>query len=326
MSGPAEDGLVLNLVWTGRVFDQLSLFTESLLGACRARLRFIANACPPDQLEAMEAFAARHPGRVVEVVEVSRDRMVRHGDALDEVLRTRDDGELFGLIDPDIVARAPFLPLFLDLLDDHAAVTSGREVWSDHNTRPADHIGVNGEYFFDQDGFAFGSPHVAVYRAGPLRSTIERWGVGFSSAGNDITDAARGRLREVGRDYWVYDTGKIVNILLQADGHPLVHVENPALVHIGGVSHYLAPPSSVGDGRPRWGEAPEWGEQEGQQVRYAIARFTATVLTELQAGRAIPEVPADAPSGTRAKMALVRDTMVELVERHGRVGDGAGRP
>ena len=130
----------------------------------------------------------------------------------------------------------------------------------------------------------------------------------------------------MGRDYWVYDTGKIVNILLQADGHPLVHVENPALVHIGGVSHYLAPPSSVGDGRPRWGEAPEWGEQEGQQVRYAIARFTATVLTELQAGRAIPEVPADAPSGTRAKMALVRDTMVELVERHGRVGDGAGRP
>lgn len=314
---PTERELVLNLVWTGRVFDQLSLFTESLLGACDARLRFVANACPPDQIEAMEAFGERHPGRVVEVMVVSEDRMVRHGDALDEVLRARDDGDLFGLIDPDIIARGRFLPLFLDLLAGHDAVTSGREVWSDHNTRPADHIGVNGEYFFDQDGFAFGSPHAAVYRSAPLRATLDRWGVGFSSAGNDITDATRARLKEVGRDFWVYDTAKIVNILLQADGHPLVHVESPDLVHIGGVSHYLAPPSSVGDGQPRWGEEPDWGKQEGQQVRYAVARFTAMALDDLQAGRPAPPVPADAPDDTRDKMTLVRDTVIDLVARHG---------
>ena len=86
----------------------------------------------------------------------------------------------------------------------------------------------------------FGSPHVALYRREALDDTRGRWGVSLASAGNDISDAARSRLEAVGRSFWVYDTAKIVNILMQADGHHLSHRENPNLVHIGGVSHYLA--------------------------------------------------------------------------------------
>lgn len=320
---PTERSLTFNLVWTGRVFDHLALFTESLIARSDARFRFVANACPPDQLEAMERFGERHPGRVTEVLEVSRDRMVRHGEALDRVLATRDDGDLFCLIDPDIIARAPFLALYLGLVAGHDAVTSGREVWSDDHVRPADHVGVNGEYFFDQDGFAFGSPHLALYRSEPLRATIDRWGIGFASAGNDISEAARARLREVGRDFWVYDTAKIVNILLQADGGSLVHVENPDLVHIGGVSHYLAPPSSVHEGPARWGEEPDWGRHEGQAVRYAVARFTAMALTDVLDGRPAPEVPDEVPDDVAARLALVRATVIDLVALHGTSGDRA---
>src|SRR5690606_19741543 len=107
-----------------------------------ARFRFVANACPPDQVAAMEAFAERWPSRVAEVVVASTDRMIRHGEALDQVLATRDDGDLFCLIDPDICAVAPFVDTFATILDGHDAVTSGKEVWSDHNVRPADHPGV----------------------------------------------------------------------------------------------------------------------------------------------------------------------------------------
>ncbi len=288
---PSERSLTFNLVWTGRVFDHLSLFTESLIAQSDARFRFVANACPPDQLEAMERFGERHPDRVAEVLEVSRDRMINHGAALDEVLRQRDDGDHFCLIDPDIIARGPFLRPYLDLIAVHDAVTSGKEVWSEHNVRPAENPGVSGEHFFDQDGYTFGSPHMALYRSEPLRATIERWGVGFTSTGNTISDAARARLEEVGRSFWVYDTGKIVNILLQADGGSLVHVEHPDLVHIGGVSHFLAAPSSVSDGPVRWGEEADWGKQPGQAVRWAVAEFTAVCLRALLAGRPAPAVP-----------------------------------
>jgi len=314
------DDLVFNVVWTGTVFDHLRSFVASQMAHSGARFRFVANACPAEQIAAMESFAADHPGRVVEVLEVSTDTMVRHGDALDAVLKSRDDGPYFAFIDPDIIARSAFLERFMDVLATADAVTSGKEVWSDHNVRPVDHPGVNGEYFFDDDGFTFGSPHLAIYRRLPLLQTMERWQVGFSSAGNDLPDAARARLVEVGRSFWIYDTAKIVNILLQADGCHLVHEEHSALLHIGGVSHYLAPPSTAPAARdrpPAWGEGPEWGEQTGQAARYRAAQFAARVIEEVQAGQQPPEVPEDSDPGLRDRLEDVRTSVVELFSADG---------
>jgi hypothetical protein len=313
---PHPGELVFNVVWTGTVFDHLEPFVASQLAQGEARFRFVANACPPHQVAALEGFAAAHPDRVVEVLEVSTERMVRHGDALDEVLRTRDDGGWFAFVDPDIAALGPYLPRFVELLAEADVVTSGKEVWSAHNVHPAEHPGVCGEHFYDHDGYVFGSPHFAIYRRDPLLATTSRWGVGFADAGKDLSDAARARLQEVGRSYWIYDTAKLVNILLQADGHRLVHEEHPALLHIGGVSHFLAPPSSAPafQGRPpAWGEGPDWGELPGMAARHEVARFTASVLAAALAGEAVPEVPADADPEQRPGLELVRRSLVELI-------------
>lgn len=314
-----EHDLVFNVVWTGTAFDHLEPLVASQLAQGSARFRFVANACPPEQVAALHGFAAAHPGRVVEVLEVSTERMVRHGDALDEVLRTRDDGPWFAFVDPDIAALGPYLPRFVALLGEADAVTSGKEVWSDHNVRPADHPGVSGEHFYDQDGYAFGSPHFAIYRRSALLDTMDRWSVGFSSAGNDLGDAARARLVEVGRSYWIYDTGKVVNVLLQADGHRLVHEEEPALLHIGGVSHLLAPPSSAPafrDRPPAWGEGPDWGDQPGMAARHEVARYTAAVLGAALAGEPVPEVPADAHPDRVERLHHVRSALAALVAAH----------
>lgn len=316
-----SDEVVFNLVWTGVVFEQLALFTESVLAHSGARMRFIGNACPPEQLALMERFAEAHPGRVVEVVDVSPTVMLRHGDCLDQILRTRDDGELFGLADPDIFVRGPFLPTFVDLLAGHDAVTSGRELWSRSNVIPEGHAGVNGEYFFDRDGYVFGSPHFAIYKRSALDETVERWGVGFSSAGNDLSDAARDRIAEVGRTFWIYDTGKIVNILLQADGGSLVHQEHPDLIHIGGVSHFISPPTAAttrgSGGDPVWGEEADWGEWDGMADRYAVARYAAAALRALTAGRDAPAVPAGLDDDIRQRLTVLRHDLEVLVAEHG---------
>ena len=321
MSAVTEDQVVFNIVWTGDAFELLQPFVSSLRHHSGARFRFVVNTCPPEQVAAMERFARRWPDRVADVVEVSADRMLRHGEALDVVLDRCDDGAIFAFVDPDILARAPFLDLYAELLGEHHAVTGGTEVWSDHNVRPAEHPGVNGEYFFDQDGFVFGSPHLAFYRAEPLRAAMRRWGVGFGSVGNDIPDRTRARLAELGRTLLVYDTGKLVNFLLQADGGSVVHQDHPDLLHIGGVSHFLAPPSAApaARGRPvRWGEGPDWGEQDGMAARYEAARFTASVMGELQAGRPAPGVPDEVPEPLRARLTVVRTALIDLVAAHGR--------
>ncbi len=88
-------------------------------------------------------------------------------------------------------------------------------------------------------------------------------------------------MAEMGHEYLVYDTGKIVNALLQADGHRLVHRDLAQLVHIGGLSHYLSPAYHIelDDGEV----APEWARW-GITDRYHVAKFTALTLKRLLEG------------------------------------------
>jgi hypothetical protein len=114
----------------------------------------------------------------------------------------------------------------------------------------------------------------------------------------------------MGHDYMVYDTAKIVNALLQGDGHRLVHRDLPQLVHIGGLSHYLAPPDgyiTLDDGEV----APDFARW-GITDRYHVTKFTALSLRELSEGRAVPAVPAGVDPAMAEKLALVQDELTDL--------------
>ncbi|NLD77352.1 MAG: hypothetical protein GX643_11870, partial [Acidimicrobiales bacterium] len=224
------------------------------------------------------------------------------------------DGELFAFIDPDILARGPYLAPLLDRLTSASAVTSGREVWSEHNTRPAGHLGVNGEYFFDQDGYVFGSPHFALYRRHDLEEVVDRWKVGFSTDGN-VDPEVRARLEELGRSFLIYDTGKVVNILLQGDGHRLVHEESDQIVHVGGMSHYLAPPQPVrspdGSYVKEWGQEDDWRKWDGMADRWDIAEYSARALQAVSIGKPPPE-PHTVADHLTARATTVFDAFTEL--------------
>ena len=311
-----ENRLVFNIVWTGGVFSLLQSLTASVLHHSEARVRFIANACPPGEIAEMERFGQRHPGRVVDVAVASQDRMIRHGEALDRVLAASDDGEFFSLLDPDIFVRGPFLTDLDRLLSSAAVVTSGKEVWSDVNVRPADNPGVSGEFFFDQDGFVFGSPHFAIYRTDGLRETSDRWGIGLGSTGREVPDRTKKRLEEMGRAFWIYDTAKLVNILMQGDGHEVVHTELENLVHIGGVAHFLAPPSTAPAARekpPEWGEGSDWCDDPKHVNRATVARYTAELLMALGSGGMPPPLPE--AGHLAARLEMVRDGLVALHQR-----------
>lgn len=312
MSAPApERDFVFNIVWTASVFPYLSYLVATQLAHSEARFRFVLNACTPGQADLMEAFADAHPGRVVEITVVSDDAMITHGAALDHVLATRDDGDYFCLIDSDIAASGPFVERFATrLADGVAGITSGRGIWSENTVVPEGHVGVNGEYFYSADGYLFGSPHFAMYRRDALLEVRERWDIGFGSAGG-LPDETTEFLRAAGHDYWLYDTGKLLNIFLQESGHRLEHEEHPALLHIGGMSHYLAPPDTEGKGsvmrlarvdRTTWNPA-----------RLEMAEFSAAVLCSAVDGGVVPEVPDGLEPAVAQKLARVRSAILAAV-------------
>jgi hypothetical protein len=318
----SDPAFVFNIVWTGSVFPYLRHFVASQMRYSGARFRFVSNGCPPDQVRHMEEFARTRPDRVIEVFE-SSTIMRRHGAALDAVFEARDDGEFFCFVDPDILAERPYLGEFADRLDEGCAgVTSGKGVWTDSVVVPEGHPGVPGECFYSQDGYLFGSPHFAMYRRAPLQQTITRWGAGFDTAVADLTPEAEETLRSAGHTYWIYDTGKILNILLQESGHRLCHLEHPALLHIGGMSHYLSPPK--GRGGPRLpGEASDWG-LPWPPARLEVARYTASLVRALAGGEPSPVPPSELSADLAERLDRVRIAVTNLFEPTARTSPLAG--
>jgi hypothetical protein len=159
-----------------------------------------------------------------------------------------------------------------------------------------------------------------MYRSDPLRTTMARWGVGFGSAGEqEVPGPTMEALRAAGQENWLYDTGKMVNILLQEDGNRLCHLEHAALLHIGGLSHYLSPPE-------KGGEALAADEEPDQRwpwppARLAVARHTASVLRALCEGQPVPEAPLGLDADLAARLDCVRHALIALFPSSGGPAD-----
>jgi hypothetical protein len=112
----------------------------------------------------------------------------------------------------------------------------------------------------------------------------------------------------------VYDTGKIVNVLLQLDGRTLRHVDPDELIHIGGMSHFLSPPDPGAKGGEV--EAPSWAAYDAMEPRLAVTRYTAALLRSLVEDTERPALPYDLDPALEDRLLFVRDEVVDLVRRY----------
>ena len=165
-----------------------------------------------------------------------------------------------------------------------------------------------------QTGRSTYSTSGAGRESNPLDETLDRWGVGLGSAGPGLSAATRARLAEAGREFHVYDTAKIANILFQLDGNSLCHFDHPELVHIGGLSHFLSP----GEPGAKGGEeaTPRWGRVAGVKARLEVTRYTAALLRSSIEQRPIPPLPSGLDPPLQARLEGVRAEVTDLVDRY----------
>ncbi len=300
----AEEAMfVFNVVMTPGTFRYLQLFTRSLLAHSDVRLRLVANGCPPDELQAMRELAAAS-GTRVDVFPLSTATMVPHGVALDEIYAANDDGEFFCFVDSDVKAKRPFMKMFVELFTRADVVTSCDVAWADDSILRPGTPDVVGRHSVGHDGFVYGSSYLAIYRRAGVERVRKDWGVTFRAYAYDtLAPRVQRRLEEMGRRFRLYDTAKVSNILLQGDGLVLTHVENPALLHVGGISQYLSDPgvlerssdTSLGDASVPWFAASGAGRE-----RWEFAQWAAATLRNIVDGDPAPELPEQAPQRARA--------------------------
>ena len=107
----------------------------------------------------------------------------------------------------------------------------------------------------------------------------------------------------MGRDFALYDTAKVLNILLYGEGFTLAHVENPALLHFGGISQYLSDPTVLGRAPvASTSDAPvPWFAASGAaRDRWDFAHWVAALLRSLVDGDPAPDLPEAAVARERA--------------------------
>lgn len=316
-SGARESDFVFNIVVTPGTFHFLQLFTRSLLAQSEVQIRLVANGCPEDEVKALRDFAGENARRV-SVVALSSASMVPHGVALEEIYTLRDDGAYFCFLDSDVKARRPFMEMFLDLLTRADVVTSCNVAWSDDTVLPAGSLDLAGRHAVGADGFVYGASFLAIYNRPAVQRVREQWDVTFRAYAFDQMPVTwQERLVAMGRRFRLYDTAKTLNILLQGEGFTVSHVDNPALLHIGGISQYLSDPSVLGrdsepgsaDGRP----LPWFATSGAGRERWDFAQWTAATLRSLVDGGPAPALPDDEQQRPRATE--VRRELLDLVGR-----------
>ena len=165
-------------------------------------------------------------------------RTIEHGLALDHLLK-REKSELFTFMDSDIFATGPVSMSDIEPLPGEVACTGCLPVWhSDDDVRMPESFQVmGGRYVSSASGHFLGCTYLASYRTRPLRELTESMGLSFSRyVRKDLSPDILVKLADLGLTKQIYDTAKVVNLILQDRGNRMSFRNVEGLVHLGGIS------------------------------------------------------------------------------------------
>jgi hypothetical protein len=233
--------LTFHVVFVPGTVQDLRIFIPSLAawgGGCRFRL--VSNGCSPAEEQQLQHLAALAP--CFEFYRLPGRGTWRHGRVL-SFLQQRETSRYFAFLDSDIFAAGDFLRDLSARSGPVDALFSCPPVWIDDQlmtVQPGFKL-AGGPCFQMADGFCIGGSYFAIYDNRLLDDCMKTYGIDLHPySWNEIPRALRERLEASGRKLMVYDTTKLVNILMNLDGHSCQHVTTPHLFHVGGVSCLVA--------------------------------------------------------------------------------------
>jgi hypothetical protein len=302
---------------------RLALFTLTLLDwsdACDFVL--VANACTPEERGFLRNLAQRH--RRLHYRELPVAEPLRHGAVLHHLLDA-EEGPRFCFLDNDIIADGEFLAPLVAASQNHSGVFACPPIWTEaaDQVHHGDWRRLGGRYHVTDSGLVVGVTHLAIYDVDPLREVL-RSGVRFEKARwADLATAARAALVELGMKKEGYDTGKVVNLMLIARGHRLVHVDVPSLHHLGGFDSVVSQMTGQEDlAERRAAKLADVPADERHQIMARLVRREVTaayvdgLLRHLFDGSEAPSPPRTGDDALDGRLIGLGETIRDAHTRH----------
>lgn len=228
--------LTFNIIYTTMTVHHLLPFVSTFLEYTNCKFRLVDNGCTSEEHQILEAFC-RQSDRL-SFYSFNSANVIPHGQALSQ-LQEMETSDYFAFMDSDIFATGIFLESHLQSLQEHIAICSCLPIWHSQNeVEMRENFTIMGGCFLKTHNHHFlGVSYYAIYRNHQLTEAIRATGISFSSYHwPQIPNPHQQTLQRLGLQKNFYDTGKVLNILLQQRGETITYQPTPHLVHIGAFS------------------------------------------------------------------------------------------
>ena len=329
----APSEVTFNVVYTPGSVRRLLPFAQSLLHGSGVRIRVVSNGCEADEIELLHSASRRSDRISVHILPFAS--AVNHGHALNHLFTTFEE-PIFAFADSDVLAGGDFADDLFSAAPGTAGVFTAPPVGliDAEASLPEGETYLDGRHRLLPDGTPIGGTYVAAYERRALDQVWERAPRGFGITRRSLLD--RGFRAELSRRGWsfrVFDTGRVVNLLLLLDGHRLENRTVPELHHVGGFTVRDFRDTGVGVRHlVRQLRAPDrqllqratdgafmrlysWrrGSRPGSSRRRIVRAHIDQVLGAIDAGRAVPEAP---PTGSEQVDQRLSELVAALVQNY----------
>lgn len=228
--------LCFNIIYIRGTVKRLTVFLDSLLQWSDCQFRLVANGCSSEEIAYLRDLCERNTRLQCYVFPSSK--VALHSTVLNHLQLLDKDKAYFCFLDSDIFAIGHFLNGLSCLTENYVGFFSGAPIWvkeEEYHFQPTFDI-VGGYYHFMENNICLGSTFFSIYKNEALNQVINETGVGFQGyLAKDIPKGIAARLEKLKLLKDAYDTGKLLNLLLQVNGHKIIYQDKASLVHVGGI-------------------------------------------------------------------------------------------
>jgi len=207
----------------------------SLLQNSDLHFRLIGNAL--DHREAALLQAISESSDRLQFINLESKNIIPHGTLVDIMLQT-EEASLFSFCDSDLFLFAPLTEQsLLAEMAGYDVLSSGGRIENENTSTYAGFKG--GATTVSPDGqIALATSFFCIYRRALLQQTLSQYQVGFEQyrSAQQIPQQARVVVEQLALEYEMFDTGKLLSVLLHQQGGVQKYLDIPGLTHIGGMS------------------------------------------------------------------------------------------
>lgn len=237
--------LKFNIIYTPGTVRYLTPFITTLLKWSDLQFRLIGNGCSTAENDLLQQVSNLDARLSLQIL--PNPCMQPHGETLD-LLWKQNAAEYFCFMDSDILATGPFLQDFLPGLTTADCFSSCLPLWHGPHDAviPPDFRHMHGIHAWTDRGQTIACDYFVVYRQERLAATIKATGAGLQVVGwQDIAAINQRVLESLGQRRADYDSGKLLTLLMLADGARIEYRDSDKLKHIGGFTEVGTRPGEM---------------------------------------------------------------------------------